>query len=67
MRDEYDFSPSRPNPYLKKLKKRVTISLGDEVVAYFKKLSEQNGIPYRKLIHLYLQDCARTDRKPPSE
>jgi predicted DNA binding CopG/RHH family protein len=67
MRDEYDFSQSHPNFYLKRLQKQVTICLENEVVAYFKKLSEQNGIPYRDLIRLYLQDCVRTDRKPPLE
>jgi predicted DNA binding CopG/RHH family protein len=67
MRDEYDFSQSRPNPYLKKLKKRVMISLEDEIVTYFKKLSQQNGIPYQNLIHLYLQDCVRSGRKPSLE
>jgi hypothetical protein len=64
MRDEYNFFESHPNPYLKK---RVMISLEDEIVAYFKDLSDQNGISYQKLIPLYLQDCVRTRRKFPSE
>lgn len=67
MRDEYDFSDSIPNPYLKKLKKRETIHLEDDIVTYFKKLSEQMGIPYQSLINLYLQDCVRTERKPSME
>jgi uncharacterized protein (DUF4415 family) len=67
MRAEYDFSQSVPNPYLKKLKKQVSINLEDNVVDYFQKLSEQTGIPYQNLINLYLQDCVRTERKPSLE
>ncbi len=63
MRDEYDFSQSVPNPYLKKFKKQVSISLEGNVVDYFQKLSEQTGIPYQNLINLYLQDCGQTERK----
>lgn len=63
MRNEYDFSQSVQNPYLKKLKKQVTIRLEEEVVAYFKQLSEEAGIPYQTLINLYLQDCVRSGRK----
>lgn len=38
MKDEYDFSQSVKNPYIKKLKKQVTIRL-EEVVNYFKDLA----------------------------
>lgn len=58
MRDHYDFTDSTPNPYAKKLKKQVTIRLDEDVIAYFKSLSEKNGIPYQNLINLYLKDCA---------
>ncbi len=60
MKDEYDFSESVQNPYFKKLKKQVTIRLEEEVVDYFKTLSEEAGIPYQTLINLYLQDCMRS-------
>ena len=40
MKDEYDFSDSVQNPYFKKLKKQMTIRLEEEVVDYFKNLSE---------------------------
>ena len=63
MKDEYDFSESVQNPYLKKLKKQVTIRLEEEVVDYFKALSEEAGIPYQSLINLYLQDCMRSQKK----
>ena len=58
MRDQYDFSDSVENPYTKKLKKQITIRLDEDVISYFKELSEKNGIPYQNLINLYLKDCA---------
>lgn len=67
MKEEYDFSQSIRNPYIKKLKKQVTIRLEDDVVNYFKGLAEETGIPYENLIDLYLQDCVRTQRKPSLE
>lgn len=67
MKEEYDFSQSTKNPYIKKLKKQVTIRLEEEVIIYFKNLSEQTGIPYQSLINLYLQDCVKMQRKPSLE
>lgn len=66
MRKEYDFSKmrSRRNPYASKLKRQVTIRMGDDVVEYFKQLSEETGIPYQSLINLYLRDCMAHGRKP---
>ncbi|MCM2681265.1 BrnA antitoxin family protein [Echinimonas agarilytica] len=57
MREQYDFSESVQNPYAKKLKKQITIRLDEDVIEYFKHLSEANGIPYQNLINLYLKDC----------
>jgi uncharacterized protein (DUF4415 family) len=36
MRKEYDFTAAKPNPYVKRLKKAVTIRLEPDVIAYFK-------------------------------
>ncbi len=63
MRDEYDFSKARKNPYSAQLKKSITIRLDEESVAYFKSISEEVGIPYQTLINLYLRDCAASHRK----
>jgi uncharacterized protein (DUF4415 family) len=65
MKAEYDLASmkSRPNPYAKALKKQVTIRLGPDVLDYFKGLAEDSGLPYQKLIDLYLRDCVRTGRK----
>jgi uncharacterized protein (DUF4415 family) len=65
MKSEYDFSKmkSRKNPYASKLKKAVTIRLGEDVIDYFKGMSQDSGIPYQSLINLYLRDCASQHRK----
>jgi len=63
MRDEYDFSEAKPNPYAKALKRQVTIRLDEPTIEYFKKLSEEVGVPYQSLINLYLRDCAVSEKK----
>lgn len=66
MKKEYDLSKmkSRKNPYASKLKRQVTIRMGDDVVSYFKALAEETGIPYQSLINLYLRDCVAHGRRP---
>ncbi|MBW0433825.1 antitoxin [Leptospira yasudae] len=63
MRKEYDFSKSKKNPYLKKLKKPITIRVDVDTIGYFKGLSDQTGIPYQNLINLYLAECASKHKK----
>jgi predicted DNA binding CopG/RHH family protein len=65
MRKEYDFSKMKEvkNPYAKK-KKAVGINLSPTVIDYFKKLADETGIAYQKLIDLYLLDCVKSRRKP---
>jgi uncharacterized protein (DUF4415 family) len=63
MRDEYDFSKARKNPYATQLKKSITIRLDEDSVGYFKAISEEIGVPYQTLINLYLRDCATSRRK----
>ena len=65
MKDEYDLSKmnGRKNPYASKLKKPVTIRMGEDVIAYFKQMAEETGIPYQSLINLYLHDCVSNQRK----
>ena len=63
MREEYDFSNARPNPYAKKLKNQVTINLDLDTNAYFKQQAATSGIPYQTLIKLYLADCVRNKRQ----
>jgi predicted DNA binding CopG/RHH family protein len=63
MKDDYDFSQSVKNPYFKDLQESVTLQLKEDVLNYFKQLSEETGIPFQNLIILYLQDCVRQQRK----
>ena len=64
MRKEYDFSTSRKNPYAKQLKRPVTIRLDTAVVAYFKQMAAELGMPCQNLINLFLRDCAIQKRRP---
>lgn len=65
MKTEYDLSQmkSRKNPYASKLKKPVTMRLSEDVIVYFKKMAEEDGVPYQSLINLYLRDCVAQHRK----
>jgi len=63
MRKEYDFSDSVKNPYAKDLKKQVTLRLNTDVIAYFKEMARQTGLPYQNLINLYLSECAHSKKK----
>ena len=58
MRKEYNFSEARPNPYLKKLRKQISIRIDIDTIDYFKKKADETGIAYQNLINLYLADCA---------
>jgi len=59
MRKEYDLKKLkfRSNPYFNKLKKSITIRLDEDVIEYFKKLSEQTGTPYQTLMNEFLKSC----------
>ena len=63
MRDEYDFSKAKKNPYAKALKRQVTIRLDEATIEYFKQMAEDTGIKYQTLINLYLRDCAQSERR----
>jgi predicted DNA binding CopG/RHH family protein len=64
MKESYDFSKGRRNPYAKRLKKQVTIRLDEPTLNYFKDLAEDTGIPYQTLINLFLRDCAQAKKRP---
>ena len=63
MKKQYDFKNATKNPYARRLKKQVTIRLDEPTIAYFKRLSEETGIPYQTLINLYLRDCAASGKR----
>lgn len=63
MKKEYDFTDSVRNPYATHFRKQVTMRLGTDVIAYFKALARETGVPYQNLINLYLSDCAHSKKK----
>lgn len=65
MKKEYNLKKMKEieNPYKGKVKKGVGINLSQEVIDYFKGLSDQSGIGYQKLIDMYLLDCVKKKRK----
>ncbi|MGN0438303.1 MAG: BrnA antitoxin family protein [Lachnospiraceae bacterium] len=63
MKEEYDFSQARKNPYTKKTKKQITINIDNDIIDYFKEQSENYGIPYQTLINLYLLDCVKEKKE----
>lgn len=63
MKKHYDFSKSKPNPYIKRAKRQVTIRLDESTVKYFKDLGTASGIPYQNLINLYLRECAAEKKR----
>ena len=63
MRNEYDFSNSKKNPYAAKLRKQISIRIDTDTINYFKKLSESVGMPYQVLMNLYLSNCASSKKK----
>jgi uncharacterized protein (DUF4415 family) len=63
MKDNYNFSKAIKNPYVKRLKKQLTIRLDTDTIAYFQELARELGLPYQSLINLYLRDCAQTRRR----
>lgn len=63
MRDNYDFTNTIKNPYSDRLKKQITIRLDDAVIAYFKEMADQTGMPYQNIINYYLLDCVKNHKQ----
>ena len=63
MKAEYDFTDARPNPYIDKLRRPVTMNLDTFAIDYFKREANRTGVPYQRLINLYLVQCAREGKK----
>ena len=65
MRTHYDFSKIKgcKNPFAKRLKKQITIRIGNDILDYFREMSNETGVPYQNLIDAYLADCASSHRK----
>lgn len=63
MKDEYDLTNAQANPYIGKLRKPVTMNLDTYVIDYFKREADRTGIPYQRLINLYLTQCVREKKQ----
>ncbi|MDR0639703.1 MAG: BrnA antitoxin family protein [Spirochaetaceae bacterium] len=61
MRKEYDFTNAKP--YVKKLRKQISIRIDVDTINSFKRQAEETGITYQNLINLYLSDCAMHSKK----
>lgn len=64
MKKSYDFSKAVRNPYVKQLKKQLTIRLDTDTLEYFQGLSRELSLPYQTLMNMYLRECATTQRRP---
>ena len=53
----------RRNPFAGRLKKQISIRIGTDTPEYFKKMSDDTGVPYQNLIDSYPADCASKHRK----
>lgn len=54
---EVDFSASVPNPYVGRVRRRVTLNLDGANVDYFKGEADRTGVPYQILINMCLTEC----------
>ena len=64
MESSYDFSNSRPNPYIDQLRKEVVLKIDTDTIDYFQALEGKTGISYQNLINLYLTDCVVHQKGP---
>lgn len=63
MRNRYDFSAGKKNPYAARLKQQVTMRVDTGTIDYFKALAKTTGIPYQTLMNLYLRECAAAQKR----
>jgi uncharacterized protein (DUF4415 family) len=66
MRANYDLKKLKwkPNPYVKLLKKPITIRVDEDVLNYFKALGHKERIPYQTVINQFLRFCKQHKMKP---
>ena len=63
MREEYDFSNPKKNPYVKKQKEQVAIDIDMDIIEHFKEMSDKSGVPYQTLMNLCLRDYIEQKRR----
>jgi uncharacterized protein (DUF4415 family) len=66
MRKEYDFAHlKKAEPrYLRRMKAAVTMRLDANVIAYFRSLANDIGMPYQSLINYVLREYASRKLQP---
>jgi uncharacterized protein (DUF4415 family) len=66
MRKQYDFTKlAKAEPrYLRRAKHAVTIRLDPTVIAYFRSLATDIGMPYQSLINYVLREYANRGLEP---
>ena len=69
MKREYDLSKMKwiRNPYIKYLKRPITIRIDQDIVQYFKDLSEELNQPYQRLMNRALRDYVSHSKKPSAD
>lgn len=63
MPTEVDFSESLPNPYVGKMRRRVTTNIDADTIDYFKEGSKRTGVPYQTIINPYLGECVAEQKR----
>ncbi len=63
MKKHYHFSKSKPNLYIHKANRQVTIRLDEVTIEYFKSLATSASISCQNLINRHLRDCAAERKK----
>lgn len=63
MRKNYDFSKGKVNPYSKRVKKSINIRVDEQVLEYFQRMAEKEGVAYQTLINSFLVDCAKKKKQ----
>ena len=66
MKSNYDLKTLKwkRNPYIRLLKKSVTIRLDEDVVDYFRHMGEKEHVPYQSLINGFLRFCKERGLRP---
>jgi len=64
MKKRYDFTNAIKNPYIKKLKKPISIRVDEDVIEYFKRIADDVGVPYQGLMNLYLRQAKNQELAP---
>ncbi|MGV9183315.1 hypothetical protein [Arcanobacterium canis] len=62
MREEYDFSNSKLNPYIGRLRKPVTMNIDVANIEYFKAEAARTGVPYQTIINMFLTECREQEK-----